>query len=243
MFRGDIARMLAEHAYSATQIFHKIQEMGFEGGKTIVTDYVAQIRPPASKAYLTLHHDKGESAQVDWGMYGTIRTGQTMRKLHFFTMVLGYSRMLFVQFTVLERMEHFLECIRLGFNAFGGVPRKLVIDNLKTGVLSHPRGMPAVFHPRLVEMGEHYGFQPVACNPHSPNEKGMVEKSVSYVKGNFLNGHAYETLDTLQAAAVQWLNTVANQRVHSATGRVRATCLPRKSRFYAPCIPCLTTPR
>ncbi|NCD35410.1 MAG: transposase [Spartobacteria bacterium] len=94
--------------------------------------YIAQIWPSACKAYLKLHHDKGESAQVDWGMFGTIRTGQTMRKLHFFTMVLGYSRMLFVQFTVLERMEQFLECIRLGFNAFGGVPRKLVIDNLKT---------------------------------------------------------------------------------------------------------------
>ncbi len=193
--------------------------MGYDGGRSILKTFVAEVRPPPTKAFLSIQYDQGECAQVDWGTYGTISTGNTRRKLSVFTMILGYSRTLFVYFTVLERMEHFLECIRLGFNYFGGVPRKVVIDNLKTGVLSHPRGMPPIFHPRFVEMGEHYGFKPTACNPYCPHEKGMVEKAVSFVKGNFLKGHEYPTLDTVQSAGVVWMNTVANDRIHSVTGK------------------------
>lgn len=218
-FKGEIVRLLHLYPYSAEQIFQRMLEAGFEGRRTIVKDFVAEIRPARIQARLSVHYDKGECAQVDWGSFGVISTGSTNRKLSFFTMILGYSRMLFVHFTVLETMEQFLECLRRGLEFFGGVPRKIVIDNLKTGVLSHQRGQPPVFHPRFQEMGDHYGFKPVACNPRSPQEKGMVEKAVSFVKGNFLNGHEYPTLDILQSAAGSWLNSTANVRVHSVTGK------------------------
>ncbi len=218
-FKPEIMRLLNHYAYSSEQIFKRIQAAGFEGGRSIVKSYVAEVRPAPIKAFLSIQYDKGECAQVDWGTYGTINTGCSSRKLSVFTMILGYSRTLFIYFTVSEKMEQFLECIRLGFNYFGGVPRKVVIDNLKTGVLSHQRGMPPVFHPRFAELGEHYGFKPTACNVRSPYEKGMVEKAVSFVKGNLLKGHEYPSLDTLQAAGVQWLNTVANDRIHSVTGK------------------------
>ena len=233
-YKKEIMGLLEHRAYSAEQVFQAIRQAGYQGGRTIVKDYVAKVRPKAVKAFLSIQYDKGQCVQVDWGSYGTISTGSTNRKLSFLTMVLGWSRMLFVHFTVLERMEHFLEGLRLGFDFFGGVPRKVIIDNLKTGVLSHRRGMPALFHPRFVEMAQHYGFEPVACNPRSPHEKGMVEKAVSFIKGNFLNGHQYPTFSSLQAAGQAWLNSQANDRIHNATGKRPVELLAQEKPFLIP---------
>ncbi len=92
------------------------------GGITIVKEYVHQIRPPRTPAFLTLSFAPGECAQVDWGQFGSINVGNTRRRLSFFVMVLCYSRMLYVEFTVSETMEHFLACHANAFAFFGGGP-------------------------------------------------------------------------------------------------------------------------
>ena len=83
-FKNDIIRMLEKHPYTATQIYQRIKQNGFDGGSTIVEDYVRKIRPPRTKAYLKLVFAPGECAQVDWGSYGTVRVGSTRRRLSFF---------------------------------------------------------------------------------------------------------------------------------------------------------------
>ncbi len=107
-FKADIMRMLEKHEYTATQILQRIREQGFEGGSTIVTDYVRKIRPRRSKAYLKLSFAPGECAQVDWGCYGSVNVGNTRRRLSFFVMTLCYCRLSYVEFTVSQTMEHFL---------------------------------------------------------------------------------------------------------------------------------------
>jgi transposase len=77
----------------------------------------------------------GECAQVDWGSFGSVAVGSTRRRLSFFVMVLCYSRFLYVEFTLSESMEQFLACHRRAFEFFGGVTEKVMIDNLKVGVL------------------------------------------------------------------------------------------------------------
>ncbi len=99
--------MLEKNAYTARQIYQRITEDGFKGRITIVEDYVRKIRPPKIKAYLKLAFAPGECAQVDWGSYGTVRVGSTTRRLSFFVMVLCHSRMMYLEFTVSQTMEHF----------------------------------------------------------------------------------------------------------------------------------------
>jgi len=109
-YKGEIVRMIETHPYTAAQIFYRLQEQGFDGGYTIVKEYVRKIRPAREPAYLSLAFAPAECAQVDWGSWGSVNVGGTRRRLSFFVMVLCYSRMMYVEFTVSQTMEHFLAC-------------------------------------------------------------------------------------------------------------------------------------
>jgi hypothetical protein len=124
-----------------------------------------------------------------------------------------------VEFTLSQAMEHFLSCQRRAFEFFGGVPAKVMVDNCKTAILSHPAVGPVVVNPQYADFARHYGFRVVACNVRAGNEKGRVEKGVHYVKTSLLAGLAPDSLPSVQAAAVQWRDQVANRRQHGATGQ------------------------
>lgn len=218
-FKNDIIRMLEKHPYTARQIFQHIRENGFQGGITIVGDYVRKIRPPKVKPYLKLFFAPGECAQVDWGSFGTVRVGGTTRRLSFFVMVLCYSRMMYVEFTVSQTMEHFLGCHQNAFVFFGAVPQKIMVDNLKSAVLKRSIGQEPVFNPRYMDFADHYGFTIVACNVGKGNEKGIVENGVGYVKKNLLGGLEISDFKIINPLARIWLDTVANVRSHGETGR------------------------
>lgn len=218
-FKGSIVAMLERHPYTAQQILQQLRQQGYEGGYTILKQFVRQVRPVRKPAFLMLEFAAGECAQVDWGSYGSIQVGSTRRRLSFFVLVLCHSRMMYLEFTLRQSMEHFLTCHRRALEFLGGVPQKIMIDNLKTGVLHHPRGQQAQFHPRYLDFAAHYGFQPVACNVGKGNEKGRVENGVGYVKKNFLAGLQIPSFPALNPAARQWLETVANVRVHRETRR------------------------
>jgi transposase len=218
-FKNDIIRMLEKHPYTAEQIYQRIKETGFNGGSTIVQDYVRKVRPPKTKAYLKLVFAPGECAQVDWGSYGTVRVGSTTRRLSFFVMVLCHSRMMYVEFTVLQTMEHFLGCHQNAFQYFGAVPQKIMVDNLKSAVLKRTLGHPPVFNPKYLDFAKHYGFIVVACNVGKGNEKGIVENGVGYVKKNLLNGLSIPDFKMMPPVTQQWLDDAANVRVHGETGQ------------------------
>ena len=129
-YKGQIVRWLDSYPYSAQQIWQRLRELGFTGGATIVKAYVARIRPRSRPAYLKLDFAPGECAQVDWGSFGTIGVGNTRRRLSFFVMVLCYSRRMYLEFTVAQTSEFFLACHEHAFAAFGGVPAKVMVDNL-----------------------------------------------------------------------------------------------------------------
>ena len=216
-FKNEIARMLQTHAFTAAQILVRIRGQGFAGGYSIVKDYVRSIRPPKSPAYLTLAFAPGECAQVDWGSYGSVAVGNTRRRLSFFVMVLCYSRMLYCEFTVSQSMEHFLACHKNAFDFFGCAPQKIMVDNLKSAVLRRILGRPPVFNPKYLDFANHYGFTIAACNVGRGNEKGRVENAVGYVKKNFLAGLDIPDFAAIAPAARNWLETVANVRIHGET--------------------------
>ena len=218
-FKPRITRLLDTHPYSAQQIFQRLREEGYRGGVTILRDYVRRIRPTKRPVYLKLHFAPGECAQVDWGAYGTVAVGNTRRRLSFFVMVLAFSRQMFVEFTVSQTMEHFLACHEHAFAAFGGVPAKIMVDNLKSAVLQRLAGAAPVFNPRYLDFARHHGFAIEACNVARGNEKGRVESGVGYVKKNFLHGLELTDFSTIHAAAQVWLDTIANLRIHGETQR------------------------
>jgi transposase len=214
--KGEIVRWLDTHPYSAQQIFQRVREAGFTGGATIVKNYVRQIRPPKHKAFLKLSFAAGEAAQVDWGEFGTIAVGGTRRKLSFFVMVLCHSRMMYLEFTVSQTMEHFLACHEHAFAALG-VPEKIMVDNLKSAVLRRLIGVAPVLNPRYVDYARHQGFKIAACNLAAGWEKGRVERGVGYVKKNLLNGLSLPDFSHLNTAAQIWLTEIANVRIHGET--------------------------
>ena len=218
-FKGQIVRWLETHPYSATQIFLRLRESGYRGGITIVKEYVHQIRPPQSPAFLMLSFAPGDCAQVDWGQFGSIPVGNTTRRLSFFVVVLCYSRMMYVEFTLAETMEHFLAAHANAFNFFGAVPARCMVDNLKSAVLQRAVGQAPVFNPRYQDFADHFGFSISPCGVGQAHEKGRVENAVGYVKKNFLAGLEPSDFSQLNPAARQWLDTVANVRLHGSTKR------------------------
>jgi transposase len=216
-YKGTIVRLLATHPFTAQQLLQRLRESGFTGGYTILRDYVRTVRPPRQPAFLKLHFAPGQCAQVDWGSAGFLPVGNTRRRLSFFVMVLCYSRAMYVEFTLAQSQEHFLACHQHAFEYFHSVPAEVMVDNCKTAVLSHPVGAPAVIHPRYLDFARHYGFAVKACGPYKPHEKGRVENGVGYFKKNFLAGLQLSSLEALNAAVRQWLDQVANVRVHGET--------------------------
>jgi transposase len=218
-YKKQIVRWLESHPYTATQIFLRLREGGYGGGISIVKDYVQRVRPPRTRAFLSLSFAPGECAQVDWGQFGSINVGNTRRRLSFFVMVLCYSRMLYVEFTVSETMEHFLACHANAFAFFGGVVSRVMVDNLRSAVLHHALGQTPVLNPRYKDFADHFGFTIAPCSVGQPQQKGRVENAVGYVKKNFLAGLELSDFALVNPAARQWLDTVANARIHGSTHR------------------------
>ncbi len=219
-FKTQIAEWLGQADFTTVQIYQKLQKLGYTGGRSIVGEHLRVIRPRHHRAYQTLHFAPGEAAQVDWGTYESVQIGGTRRRVSFLCVVLCHSRYLYVECFLQERIEHVLAGLDHAFTYFGGVPRSIIVDNMKTAVNEHRPGQAPVFNPRFMDFCRHFATQSVACTPRRPNEKGRVESAVGYIKGNFFNGHdlrqlpADAPLESLNAQLRIWLDEIANKREH-----------------------------
>jgi len=133
-------------------------------------------------------------------------------------MVLSYSRMMYAELTLSQCLEDFLQAHLRGFRFFGGVPGKVLYDNLKSVCLSR-LGAEIRFNPRLLEFSGHYLFEPVLCQPGHGNEKGKVERGIQYLRSSFLDGRPLTDWQRLNVELRMWLNEVANVRRHAITRR------------------------
>ncbi len=196
----------------ATRLHEMLVVRGFEGRYGIVRDHVRNLRKHARhEAFLRLHTLPGEQGQVDWGCFGTLRIGNAQRALSCFVMTLGYSRGIFARFFLDQQMESFLEGHVRAFEAFGGAPRKILYDNLKSAVLERV-GDHIRFHPRLLELAGHYHYIPTPCAPYRGNEKGKVERTIRYLRESFFAARTYRDLDDLNAQLAAWIDRVADAR-------------------------------
>lgn len=219
-YKDLIIAWLEKYPFTGIQIEQRLRaEHGYTGGKSILNEFIASVRPVRHEAFLKLAFEPGDSMQVDWGTHGVLRIGDTLRKLHYFAAVLCHSRMLYVEFFLSQSMECFLCGHRNALEYFGSSPRRVMHDNLKTAVIERLPGHAPVFNPRYLDLAAHYGFKPVACNVARGNEKGRVENSIGYIQKNFLAGLEISGFEALNSQARAWMEQVANVRVHRETNR------------------------
>jgi transposase len=217
-FKGYIVERLTEHPrLTSKRLLDELRPKGFTLGLTQLRCYVASVRTPRSrKVYLRVETQPGEQAQVDWGSFGQIRVGSSQRPLSAFLIVLSWSRALWVDFSLDQRMETFLRMHRRALEFFGGVPRRILYDNLKSVVLHHI-GSTVQFNPRFLAFAGHYLFEPVAAPVRYPEAKGRVESAVKYLRHSFFYGRSFASLEDLRAQAAAWRDQTANQRLHQTT--------------------------
>jgi transposase len=189
-----------------------VRERGYRGGEDHFRHLIAHHRPrPQPEAYLRLRTLPGEQAQVDWGHFGKLTIGKGERPLMAFVMVLSFSRQPFVRFFLDARMANFLRGHEAAFQAWGGVPRVALYDNLKSAVLER-QGDAIRLHPTLLELAAHYRFEPRPVAVARGNEKGRVERLIRYVREGFFAARQWRDLDDLNAQAAAWCQGQAADR-------------------------------
>jgi len=217
-FKPYIVERLTElPELTAARLMLELRDRGFKLGITQLRRYVAQVRTPISrKAYLRVEFEPAEQAQVDWGSFGHLRIGPAQRPLSVFAMVLSWSRAIFIDFSLDQQMETFCRMHRRALEFFGGVPRRIVYDNLKSVVLHHV-GSTVQFNPRFLAFAGHYLFEATAAPVRYPQFKGRVEASIKYIRQSFFYGRTFSSLDDVRAQAASWRDQIANERIHGTT--------------------------
>jgi transposase len=195
----------------ATRLFQMVAPRGYTGSISQLRRVVADLRPSRREAFLRLRPFPGEQGQADWAYFGEVRIGRARRRLPGFVLTLSYSRALWLEFFFDQSLENFLLGHVHAFHDWGGAPRSLQTDNLRSVVLER-RGDAIHFHPRFLELSAHYHFATLPCRPARGNEKGRVERAIQYVRSSFFTARPFTTLEDFNRQALAWRNQIAHQR-------------------------------
>jgi transposase len=216
----------------ATVLAREIRERGYTGCGKLVARFVKPMRPAAKDdPVVRFETEPGRQMQVDWIEF-------KRERLSAFVATLGYSRATYVEYVTDERIDTLVACHIRAFDFFGGVPREVLYDNVKTVVLERDAHGPGQhrFHGTLWDLARHYGFQPRLCRPYRARTKGKVERFNGYLRHSFhvplLTGlrQAGIRLDreTAKVEVLRWLREVANARTHADGGFVPAERLEQE---------------
>jgi transposase len=249
-YRAIIQARLAEYPrLSAIRLCEEIRAAGYAGGYTQVKEHVREVRPGAAPdPVVRFETPPGLQAQVDFAEF-RLPWGKRFALL----VVLGYSRLLWIQFYPRQTLTVLVRGLEEAFAAFGGVPSELLFDQLKAVIIDDQREIGG----RLLENLEfarfvaHWGFRIRACRPYRARTKGKVERPISYVRQGFFYGREFLNDEDLNQQAISWTQSTANARLHRTTGEVprirfdrdeRATLQALAPRPYRSVVPLPATP-
>jgi len=219
----------------ATVLAREIRELGYQGSARQVSRFVRTLRPaPPVEPVTRFETEPGEQLQVDWIEFRR-RAGDALSA---FVAVLGWSRAAYVEFVSDERVATLLGCHVRAFEYFGGVPRTVLYDNVRTVVLqrdAYGRGEHR-YHATFLDFAGHHGFLPRLCRPYRAKTKGKVERFNHFLRYSFYVPLATRlrssglTVDvaTANVEVRRWLREVANVRTHAGTGRVPTEALEQE---------------
>lgn len=183
--------------------------------------YIQSNFPKFKQIFVVQESDPGETAEVDFGYLGLVKDSVTnlMKKAYVFIFTLCFSRPSFYCVTYDQSVKSFIEAHIKAFEYFGGVPKRVKIDNLKSAVLKNRR-YDLEFNKDFLEFAHYYNFIIVPCTPYEPQQKGKVESAVGYVKKNFMAGRTFIDKYDLEARLTDWMVGYANCRIHGTTKQV-----------------------
>jgi transposase len=207
---------------SSVVIKQRIDEKGYNGGLTILRDYLRakRGRKKRLKAYIRFESEPGQQCQFDWGHFGSLVYGNTSRKLYCMTVLECHSRMLYLEFTHSQNKEAVMRTLLNAFIFFGGTPSELVHDNLSTAVVERV-GTIIRFNEDYLHFLRPFHIRPYACGVGDASAKGKIEKGgVHYVRYNFWPCRTFTGLDDVNTQAWQWRDQIANARIHETTNQI-----------------------
>lgn len=210
-----------EYGLCAPRLLQEIRAQGYTGSINLIQRYLKTLKEKhgaRARATVRFETPPGQQAQADWAYVGEVEG----TKVYAFVMVLGFSRMLYVEFTQSMELSTLMRCQHHAFADFGGVPQSVLYDNMAQVRL--PSGE---FNPYFADFAAHYGFTIKTHRPYRPRTKGKVERMVDYLKTNFLNGRAFAGFEDLCAQGAHWC-AQANTRVHATTGERPCDLLGRE---------------
>lgn len=233
-YRRYLEQGIEAGVLNAQKLYQELVAQGYTGKDRQVRQFVQPFRQ-ARQRQTTVRFETapGEQAQGDWGSFGTLVHQGRQRRLYAFLMTLGWSRTRYLEFTVSAALAWWLRCHLQAFHYFGGVPKTMLHDNLKTAVLAH--GADGVVHwqPRYLEFAHDYGFTPRACQPYRAQTKGKVERMAAqflfqlisrrYLKGSIILTSNKSFADWGDIFADQVLATALLDRLlhHATTVNIR----------------------
>ena len=176
------ARRPKKERRSAKALLKQINEAGYDGGYSRLTDFIRDWRAQQGgvamgKAFVPLAFELGEAFQFDWSEEGIV-IGGIYRKLQVAHMKLCASRAFWLVAYPSQGHEMLFDAHTKGFAALGGVALRGIYDNMKTAVDKVKKGKGRIVNKRFAAMCSHYLFDPDFCNVASGWEKGIVEKNV-----------------------------------------------------------------
>jgi len=216
-------RVAAYPGLTRSRLLREIRERGYHGGYTAVTDFLREVRPAPSPSFeVRFETPPGHQGQVDFAQFQLVFTDEprVTRIVWLFSLVLGYSRLIWARFVMHQDLQTVLRCHLAAFAALGGAPQEILYDRMKTAVTGEDDQGHIVYNRALVDFARHHGFHPRACRPYRAKTKGKVERPFRYIREDFFLARSFHNLDDLNRQLAHWLTTVANPRLHATTQRV-----------------------
>ncbi len=221
------ARLQAYPLLSSVRLLEEIKAAGYLGGYTQLKEYVRHVRPVVENPVVRFETPPGHQAQVDFAHF-RLPWGRRWALL----VVLGYSRLLWLRFFRRQDMGTLFSGLEQSFAFFEGVARELLFDQMKSVIVDDQRlnGGRLVENPEFIRFANHWQFTARACRAYRAQTKGKVERPIRYVRENFFYGRTFLNDEDLNSQAEQWLERVANVRVHGTTEEVPQERFDREER-------------
>jgi len=242
-YRDKIKELLDKPACAGRKVsrlrIHEIlqEEYGVDKSYDNLCKYIQKNFPKPVPAFGVQMTEPGEMAEVDFGYLGMLPnlSGQLV-KTWGLAMVLGYSREIYCEATYDQKIGTLLFFLKNGFEFFGGVPKRLKVDNMKTAILKNQH-YDLEFNQDFLEFTHHYSTVIVPCAPYHPEQKGKVESGIKYLQNNFVKGRQFTDGDDLKNQLMDWVVNVANQRKHGTTKKIPEAVFQSEEKERLPALP------